>query len=452
MDVVPVLPWYQQRYARIAGLVLVMIILHLALRIAGVQQQLFDRLAIPDLPLLVALIVGGGPLLAELLGKAARFQFGADMLAGISIATSLVLQEYLAGAIVVLMLSGGETLEQIALSRAGDALSALAQRMPSIARKRTSTGPQVVPLQSVVPNDELVISPHEVCPVDGVVIEGRSHMDESFLSGEPYVIPKLPGSEVLSGAINGESGLIIRCVRPAVDSRYAQVQRVMEEGVRVKPRMRRMADQLGAWFTPLALVIALGAWYYSGDAKRLLAVLVVATPCPLLIAIPVAQMGAISRAAKQQILIRDPAVLERIESCRTAIFDKTGTLTTGRPQVTAVFVQPPWQIADLVSIAGSVEQYSKHPLAAAILAYAKELGTTLQETIEVREPPGAGLTGTVGKYKVQLTGRKVWLQQHPDDASRLPPRELGLECLVAIDGQYAGMIKYVMLHAKKAPP
>ena len=197
-----------------------------------------------------------------------------------------------------------------------------------------------MPLDDVRVGDELIVYPHEICPVDGVVVEGHGVMDESYLTGEPFMMPKAPGSEVFSGAINGENALTLRASRLAVDSRYARIMSVMRDSEQRRPQLRRLGDQLGAWYTPIALALAIAAWMWSGEPVRFLAVLVVATPCPLLIGIPVAIIGAISLAAKRSIIIRDPAVLERIDGCRTIVLDKTGTLTYGEPTLTDRFPAP----------------------------------------------------------------------------------------------------------------
>ena len=287
-----------------------------------------------DLPLLAALVFGGLPLVFDLLIKLFRREFGSDLLAGISIVTSVLLGEYLAGALVVLMLSGGEALEAYAVRSASSVLQALAKRMPSVGHRKLAGAIADVPLPQVALGDILVVFPHEICPVDGTVVEGHGVMDESYLTGEPYVMSKTPGSAVLSGAINGETALTIRADRLAVDSRYAKIMQVMRASEQRRPNLRRLGDQFGAFYTPLAVLIAVVAWAWSGEVIRFLAVLVVATPCPLLIAIPVAIIGSISLAARRGIIIKDPAVLEKVDTCRTAIFDKTGTLTYGRPEVT----------------------------------------------------------------------------------------------------------------------
>ncbi len=180
----------------------------------------------------------------------------------------------------------------------------------------------------------LLVLPHDICPIDGTVIEGHGVMDESYLTGEPYMMSKTPGSAVLSGSINGDSALTIRADKLAVDSRYAKIMQVMQSSQQHRPRIRRLGDQLGAFYTPLAVALGVAAWVVSGDPVRFLAVMVVATPCPLLIAIPVAIIGSISLAARRAIIVRDPAVLEQVDTCKTIIFDKTGTLTYGKPQLT----------------------------------------------------------------------------------------------------------------------
>ena len=262
-----------------------------------------------------------------------------------------------------------------------------------------------VPLSDVAIGDSLAIFPHDICPVDGVVIEGSGVMDESFLTGEPFQMSKTPGSEVISGTINGESALTIRATRPAADSRYAKIMRVMRSAEQNRPSMRRLGDTLGAFYTPLAVLIALIAWGISGQSHRFLAVLVVATPCPLLIAIPVAIIGAISLCARRGIIVKNPIVLETIATCRTAIFDKTGTLTYGRPRLTDQVVVPSADSTLVLGLVASLERYSKHPLAHAILASAEAAGIPLQEVTEISEPPGQGMRGTVGGHTVRITSR-----------------------------------------------
>jgi heavy metal translocating P-type ATPase len=427
---------HRRRTSVIAIFATVAIVVHLVLRFA-----LRTPPGIYQIPLLATLAFGGIPLVYELAKHLLRRQFGSDLLAGISIVTSVLLNEYLAGSIVVLMLSGGEALENYALRNASSVLRALAKRMPAIAHRKRDSVIVDVELDDIEVGDTLVVYPHDICPVDGTVIGGHGVMNEAFLTGEPFEITKAPGSAVISGAVNGESALTITATRRAVDSRYAKIMEVMRESEQNQPHLRRIGDQLGAIYTPVAVSIAVLAWVISGEAVRFLAVLVIATPCPLLIAIPVAIIGSISLAARRSIVVKNPAVLEQITECRTAIFDKTGTLTYGEPKLTEQLIAPGFEQKEVLTLAASLELYSKHPLARAILAAARAEGLHLQQASHVSEPPGQGLRGTVSDRQVQLTSRGKLLSQKISGAEHLPPIAGGLECIIVIDGKFAATFR-----------
>ncbi len=410
---------------------------HLLLRFAaGVSP------AIANLPLLGAMLLGGAPLIYDLGRKFLRREFGSDLLGGISIVTSLWLGEYLAGAIIVLMLAGGAALESYALRSASSVLDALARRVPLVAHRRQGATTTDVSLDAIAVGDHLVIHPHEICPVDGEVLEGHGVMDESYLTGEPFEITKTCGSSVISGAINGNAVLVIRTTRRAADSRYARIMDVMRDSEATRPQLRRLGDTLGAIYTPIALAVALAAWAATGEATRFLAVLVIATPCPLLIAIPVAIVGSISLCARRAIIVKSPVVLEQVAACRTAIFDKTGTLTFGEPTVTEVVMAEGFARADVLATAASLERYSKHPLARAVLALAGAEQLVLAEASAVTEPPGQGLRGAVRGRQVAVTSRKMMLAIDPAAAVQFPAVAGGLECLVAIDQRYAATLRF----------
>ena len=424
--------------SRIAILAATAIAVHLLFRFAAAAG---DRIA--QIPLLVALATGGAFLVFGLFVKLLRRQFSSDLLAGISIVTAVILHEYLAGTFVVLMLSGGEALESFAVRSASSVLAALARRMPNFAHRRTDSHMEDVPLDRIAVGDTILILPHETCPVDGTVVEGHSVMDESYLTGEPFQIPKAPGADVISGSINGQSLLAIRATRLAADSRYAHIMRVMRASEQDRPRLRRLGDQLGAFYTPLSVLLAIAAWIISRKAERFLAVLVVATPCPLLIAIPVAVIGAISLAARRGIIIKRPIVLEQIASCRTMIFDKTGTLTYGKPVLSEPFIAPGFEPALVLSLAASLERYSKHPLATAVLDAARRDGLALSEATAVSEPPGQGLSGIVSGKQVLITARaKLAKLGFASIESQLPPAAGGMECVVLIDNVLAGTFRF----------
>jgi len=390
-------------------------------------------------PLFVALAVGGIPILVTLGKKLWVREFGSDLLAGISILASVLMGQYLVGAIIVLMLSGGAALEQFATRRASSVLDALAKRMPQIAHRKRGTSVEDVNLDQVHIGNELIVLPHEICPVDGLVVEGHGVMDESYLTGEPFEISKTPGSRVLSGAINGDMALTIEAEKLAVDSRYAKIMQVMEQTQEKRPQLRRIGDQLGAWYTPLAVGLAGLTWLVTGDSMRFLAVVVIATPCPLILAIPVAVIGAISLSAKHGIIIKNPAALEQITTCRTLIFDKTGTLTYGKPQMTEVLCGPGFTQDEVLQAAASLEQFSKHPLAGAVVQGARDAKLALLEVSQMQEKPGEGLLGMVAGRRVRITGRgKVDSKLLPS----LPPLASGLECVVLVDNQYAGAFRF----------
>ena len=384
------------------------------------------------------LLIGGSPLVLRLIWRGLRGEFGSDHLAGVSIVASALLGEYLAGAIVVLMLSGGAALEQFAVAEATSVLRALASRLPTLAHRRREGGFDDVPVADVRVGDEVSILPHEICPVDGEVSQGHGTMDESYLTGEPFNISKGPGALVLSGAINGDASLVVRATRIAADSRYARIMQVMQEAEQRRPNLRRIGDQLGAWYTPLALALAAAAWWWTGNPIRFLSVVVVATPCPLLIAIPVAIIGTISTAAKRGVIVKDPAALEQLTLCRTMILDKTGTLTYGRPSLSEELYAPAFSREMLLPMVAAIERYSRHPLAAAIVKAAEDAACPLPIVDWIHEEAGVGLRARVGASNVLITSRA-----HASGRFELPPSQsTGLECIVVVDDQYAATFRF----------
>ena len=413
------------------------ILLHLTLRYLTATPR-----NVSSIPLFVTLVIGGLPILFDLVRKLLRRELGTDVLAGVAIVTSAILGEYLVGAIIVLMFSGGIALEQYATHRASSVLDALAKRMPRIAHRKLETGITAISLDQVTVGEILIVLPHEYCPVDGVVVEGHGTMDESYLTGEPFEMSKAPGSQVLSGAINGENVLAIRATKLPVDSRYARIMQVMQQAEQNRPHLRRLGDRLGGWYAPVALIIAGLGWVLSGNSERFLAVIVIATPCPLLIAIPVAVIGAISLAARRGIIIKNPAMLEQIDKCRTLVFDKTGTLTYGRPSLTDVICAPGFSRDDVLTLAASVEQYSKHPLAQALSKAAEQNNSQLRPVTEISEKPGEGMRGIVDGRTIQITGRSALIGEGREMPPDLPPPTAGLECLLFIDQMYAAALRF----------
>lgn len=404
----------------------------------------------PDVPLLFVIIIGGIPAFLQIILKLLRGNLGADSLAAIALVTAVFLNEYLAAVIIILMLASGQALEAYAMRKASSVLLALAERMPNIVHRKILNEITDIPLNDTQINDHLVIYPHETCPADGIVIEGQGSMDESYLTGEPYQISKIPGTSVLSGAINGESALLVEVIKLPADSRYASIVAVLEEAEQKRPNLRRLGDQIGSIFGPIALIFALATWYFTGDAIRFLAVLVIATPCPLLIAIPITVISAISMAARQAIIIKDPTVLERLPTCQTAIFDKTGTLTYGKPVLSEIITARDINPDFILQHIASLERYSKHPLAGAILQAAEKKHLPLLNAMSVTEPPGKGLSGIIGNNKIHITNRKKLLTTHPEFAKQLPQTTTGLECIILNNNKYVATLRFQDIPRKES--
>lgn len=411
-----------------------------AMLAAWAVQVLIGHSVAQDAILVIAVAIGSVPLCLDTLREIRKGNFGVDVLAMISVITGLVFREYWVAAIIILMFSGGKYLEEYATRRASSVLNALARRMPQVAHRiEHGNLTKDIRTEDIAIGNKLAVFPHELCPVDGVVIAGNGTMDESYLTGEPFLISKAPGAVVLSGAINGNAALTIRATAPAKDSRYAKIVEVLRASEKNRPRMRRLAERLGTWYTPLSVAIAALSWTLSGEPDRFLAVLVIATPCPLLLAIPVAIIGAISMSARKGIVVKDPSILEKLGTCTTLIVDKTGTLTYGKPALTDVICFGNWSTREVLQIAASLEKYSKHPLAPAVLSAAQRENLDLLLPEDVFEIPGEGLRADISGHVVLLTGRQKLpghvLRQITDSAS-------GLECVVMIDGGLAGLLRF----------
>lgn len=273
-------------------------------------------------------------------------------------------------------------------------LNALARRTPSVAHRIENQSTSDIPVGQIGIGDRLIVFPHEICPVDGTVESGTGTMDESFLTGEPYRIRKTAGSQVISGALNEDAALTIVADKLAVDSRYARIMQVMKKAEENPPDIRRLADRLGAFYTPIAILIALAGWLFSGQRERFLAVIVIATPCPLLLAI-LCIIGAISLAAKRGIVIKRPVILEEVGTVRAMFFDKTGTLTHGEPVVTQVSCFSGLNSGEVLKLSASLEQYSKHPLAGAILRAARDSDIAWRRPMRSARGPGKVSAGAL---------------------------------------------------------
>ena len=334
---------------------------------------------------------------------------GVDLIALIAMAGALALGEYFAGAVIALMFSGGQSLETFAARRARRELTALVERAPQIAHVRRGDRIVEVPVSDVVVGDVVVVRTGEVLPVDGTVVGGEAVIDESALTGESLPVTRVRDDDVLSGTANAGGPFEVRAGRPAAQSAYAALVRLVEEAERSRPHFVRVADRYAAVFLPVTLVTAGAAWALSGDPVRALAVLVVATPCPLILAAPIALVAGVSRAARVGVIVKGAATIEVLGRARTVLFDKTGTLTVGQPRIQDIVMRDDGDAAELLRLAASLEQLSPHVMAEALVAEAEARGMALAAPSAVREDPGEGIEGLVGDRHV-AAGSGRWLR------------------------------------------
>lgn len=374
-----------------------------------------------------------------------RGHVGLDILAVVAMVATLAVGEYLASLIIVLMLSGGEALEDYASHRAKRDLSALLDRSPRIAHVLTHSQAsdadttEDVPVDEVRVGDVLLVRPSEVVPVDGVLLTATGSFDESSLTGESMPVSREAGGEVLSGAVNGARAVRIRAVRRSADSQYQQIVALVHAAEKSRAPVVRLADRFAIPFTAVALVLAGAAWGISGDPTRFAEVLVLATPCPLLIAAPVAFLGGLSRAAKAGVIIKGGAVIEQLARVRSAAFDKTGTLTQGSPTLVDVRPAPGVTAEELLMLAASAEQYSSHVLAAGIRSAAADRGLVLRAASEASEVATNGVMAVVDGRTV-VVGKPAYVASVAPETVR-PTLSTGeAAAYVAVDGRFAGVL------------
>jgi heavy metal translocating P-type ATPase len=386
--------------------------------------------------LLVAL-----PLLRATTREAARGNFATDAIASLAIIASILLVEPLPGFIIVLMQTGGESLERMARGRASRALSELEAAAPRIAHKKSGNAYLDVSVDDVEPGDQVLVRPGELVPLDGVVIDGRSHVDTAQITGEPVPLSAEPGTDVMSGYWNLNGPLTVRVNRTAADSQYSRIVELVRAAQNEKAPIQRLADRYAVWFTPLTVLVAVAAWSISGDPTRILAVLVVATPCPLILATPVAILGGINVSAKRRIIVRSGAALERLAGVRSVVFDKTGTLTTGKPAAHLIVPERGWSENELLRVAAALELGSGHLLGRAIVTEAHRRGLTFEIAQNIYETSGRGLEGIVGDKRVAI-GSKDFILDNLDDHGMRLYNGARLSSYVAVDGVLAGHIHF----------
>lgn len=387
----------------------------------------------------------GAPLVWQTVRGLFARRFAADIVASLSIIAALIFLQPFAGLLIVLMQSGGEALEQFAAGRASAAVRALEAAAPNVAHRLIGDGVEDVSADVVAVGDMLLIRPGDLVPCDGLVVHGRSHVDTSRLTGEPIPVSAEPGTRLLSGSLNGEGPLAVRVTALARESQYARIVDLVRSAQASKAPLQRLADRYAIWFTPLTLAACAVVYVLTHDAIRVLAVLVVATPCPLILAAPVAIIGGINRAAQRQIIVRHGGALEQLAGVNVMVFDKTGTLTVGQPTVRRVVPAPGEDEATVLGLAAGVERGSSHLLARTVVEAAEHRGLAVRTADDIVEVPGRGVTGTVDGHRVTVGSRAFVVERHPGTAPAIATLDAGTSALrayVVIDGRAGGMIEF----------
>jgi len=334
---------------------------------------------------------------------------GVDAIALVAMVASIAMAEPLAGTVVAMMYSGGNLLEDYARGKAERELRSLRDRSPRVAHRREANGLVDIAAEEVRPGDELLVRAGELLPVDGELLDARAKLDESAVTGEPLPETRSKGDLLRSGTVNAGEAFRYRAAAAASESTYAGIVRMVEAAQTAKAPFIRMADRFALLLLPATLVVAGVAWWLSGDPIRALAVLVVATPCPLILAAPVAFIGGVSRAARSGILIKGSSAIEALGRTRTVIFDKTGTLTEGGARLVALHTAPDVEADEILRLVASLEQASHHVLAETLVGLAHRKGLPLSHPSDVREYRGSGLEGTVDGLRLRAGSRSLVL-------------------------------------------
>ena len=389
---------------------------------------------------LATLIGGGTPLVWRTLRGMVQGKFASDVVAMLAIITAVVMDQAFAGVIIVLMQAGGEALESYSLGRASSSLDQLLARAPRMAHRKTGGELAEVEVVSVHPGEILVVRPGDLIPVDGTLLSAQADVDESALTGEPISRGKDLGDALLSGSVNTGGAFEMRADKVSADSQYSKIVQLVRQAQDEKPPLQRLADRYAVWFTPLTLVMCGIGWWVTGEARTILSVLVVATPCPLILAVPVAVISAINRAAGRGIIVKGGTALEQIANAQAFVFDKTGTLTLGTPVVEAVIPFDGLTPGEILHAAGSVEQLSSH-LLGRTLAAAAQAGGPLTLPTGFQEVPGRGVEADVDGQHV-LVGSPRFLKERIGSAGPAQNGAAGaLEAYVAVGGKASGVIR-----------
>jgi heavy metal translocating P-type ATPase len=413
------------------------------LLVAVVVRFMVDAHA-AQIVLRIGVVCTGLPVVWRTTRGMLRGVFASDVVATLSIVGAVALDQPIVGLVIILMQTGGEALEQYAEGRASAAVRALEEAAPRTAHRVDGADIVDIPATAVAIGDVLLIRPGDLVPCDGIVVGGESDLDTSSLTGEARPLRATTGTPVMSGMVNGAGSFQMRASAIAEQSQYARIVELVRTAQGSKSPLQRMADRYAVWFTPITLVACAIAVAVSHDWNRALAVLVVATPCPLILATPVAIIGGINRAAKNFVVVRHGGALERLGSVDTVVFDKTGTITVGKPSVAAIRTAPGIDGTRVVQYAAAVEQYSSHSLARVLVDYAHTLGLETPASTNHLETPGRGIAGTVEGHAVYVGARSFVLPMCTDTTS-LASLEAGaaeLRAFVGIDQRLVGVVEF----------
>ncbi|MDD5357498.1 MAG: heavy metal translocating P-type ATPase, partial [Candidatus Pacebacteria bacterium] len=360
---------------------------------------IYGNLSVARAILGAMLLIFSIPLWIDIVSDLFKKKWGVDLIAGVALLSSLLFGEYLAGSVILLMLSGGEALEFYAMRRARKELSGLLSRMPQVVHREEGAVLKDVPIESVVVGDVVIVKTKEIIPIDGSVLEGISSVDESALTGESLPVEKVPGSMVLSGTQNQDGLLKIKVLVPASQSRFEQIKKLLSEAESLRSPIVRLADRMSVYFTLVTFILGVLAWFLSGDPIRVLAVLVVATPCPLILATPIALISGMSRSAKRGVIVKSGSAIEMLSRARSFVFDKTGTITLGTPRVLDYIPFGGFSKTELLRVGGGLELLSSHILARAIVSYLREKKIDIERPKEFHEFLGGGVSGILDGKK-----------------------------------------------------
>lgn len=413
-------------------LIIILVIAAIAVMLQfGFHLQLFAQILVTVVGAIVAFSMFIGMIKTIRSGK-----YGVDLLAIMAVVATLAVSEYWAAMVILVMLTGGDALEDYAAKKASTELKALLNNSPQTAHLITNGKTSDIPVNDVKVGNQLIVKPGELVPVDGIIKNGEGLFDESSLTGESRPVSKIAGDEVMSGSVNGDNAITLQVTKLAKDSQYQQLVKLVKEAESTPAHFVRLADRYAVPFTIIAIIISSLAWVFSGRPERFAEVLVVASPCPLILAAPVAMVSGMSRASRNGIVVKTGSVLEKLAVAKTGAFDKTGTITSGQLTVDKILPTGKIDSTQLLHYAASAEQQSSHILARSLLSYATAYNVSLSTVDQLKELTGKGILATVDGREVKVGKLKFVSPENLDQMLA------ATAIYVSVDGQYYGTITF----------